>query len=216
MLQSRPGQPILHAPRNERAQAKPVPARSATRRDLCAQAVTEIPFAFIALELGASATAPADARIAALAAQDELVLLRGPAASGKTRMACRLHALSPRREGPLLDVQLRALGDGLVEAAIFGQLPGCHCCSSEVAGVLERAYGGTVVLNDVELLTPCGQAKLLHLVRTGEYHPLGAARPKRSDVRIVATTTRDLATLPDGRFRAELLAVLAAHEIVLA
>jgi DNA-binding NtrC family response regulator len=207
--------PRLYAAPTGRANAGTPPARRDTVRDLCARAVIEVPSASIDVELDAPPTAPAEQRVAALALLDVPVLFRGETGRATARMARRLHAASSRARGALFEVHLQLLSEHLVEPAIFGVQPGCLCDGGGATGVVERADGGTVVLCDVDELTPPVQAKLLHVLTTGQYRRIGERHPRQADVRIVATTTRDLAMLVGGRFRADLREILAAHEVVL-
>lgn len=146
-------------------------------------------------------------RVEALAALDVPVLLIASTTSDAVRTASVLHAASARASAPLVEfsgVPSKGCSEGAVFARLFDGL----------AAVLEAARGGTVVFLDVDGLTLAAQAKLTLLLTTGEYHPIDAADAVTVDVRIVATTTADLAALIDRhRFRRDLYELLAPHII---
>lgn len=145
--------------------------------------------------------------LATLAAKSDLpVLLRGEAGVGKDVLASRLHALSPRALGPLVKVDCGALAEALLDAELFGYEKGTFTGAAQAkAGLLETSSGGTLLLDEVSLLSVATQAKLLRVLESGQNVRLGSTKPRAVDVRIVATTTRDLRTaIVDGHFRQDL------------
>jgi DNA-binding NtrC family response regulator len=133
------------------------------------------------------------------------VLVHGEAGVGKHVLATTLHRLSGRR-GPLVAVNCALLG----EAELFGH----DLDVTSRAGVLRAAAGGTVVLDDIGDLAPAIQSRLLRALETHEVLPLGGARPVPIDVRLLATTRRDLlALVHSGGFRRDLYYRLAGFAL---
>ena len=155
------------------------------------------------------------ARVERLARRDVTVLVRGETGTGKELVATMLHALSPRAAGPLVRFNCAALPTELAEAELFGHARGAFTGAAAArAGYLERADGGTLVLDEVGELPAPVQAKLLRALGEGEIQPVGAGRPLRVDVRIVACTHRELAAeVAGGRFREDLYYRLAVVEL---
>jgi len=134
------------------------------------------------------------------------VLLRGEAGSGKGVLARSIHDRSARRNQPLITVNLAALPADLVESELFGWERG-ECTGAEVRqiGYLELADAGTVFLDEIAELPLGSQGKLLRLIRDGELERLGSPRVVKADVRVIATSSRDLEEeVRCGRFREDL------------
>ncbi|MEM6671866.1 MAG: sigma 54-interacting transcriptional regulator [Planctomycetota bacterium] len=157
-------------------------------------------------------------RIAAAGAQSPTapttVLLQGESGAGKSWAARRLHDRSPRSEGPFIDLHLAGLAPTLLEAELFGHAEGAFTGAARArSGRFERADGGTIVLESIETLDLSLQVKLLRVLQERVVEPLGAETPVPIDVRVVATTARDLRTaVEEGAFREDLyfrLAVVA-------
>jgi DNA-binding NtrC family response regulator len=138
------------------------------------------------------------------------LLLSGESGTGKSRAAQRLHWASPRSEEPFVEVQVAALSPTLVEAELFGHEEGAFTGAAKARlGRFQRANGGTLVLDGVESLPPELQVKLLRVLQERVVEPLGGM-PVRLDVRVVATTSRDLMQLVEtGEFRLDLYYRLA-------
>ena len=144
--------------------------------------------------------------LARVAASPATVLLEGEPGSGKTRAARTLHRSSPRAAGPLVLVDLASLAPSLIESELFGHEEGAFTGAHRSRqGRFRRADGGTLVLEGVERLTGELQGKLLRVLQERAVEPLGADVPQAIDVRLVATSTADLAgEVRERRFREDL------------
>jgi Nif-specific regulatory protein len=138
---------------------------------------------------------------------DVSVLLTGESGTGKTLVAQMIHDNGPRAHHPFVEVNCAAFPDTLLESELFGALPGSHSTATHrMPGKVEAAQGGTLFLDEVGALSKAAQAKLLQLIQARTYYPLGANRPVRADVRILAATNLDLdAAVAEGEFREDLL-----------
>ncbi len=155
-----------------------------------------------------SAPALADAleRLRRAAGSDVTVLLTGESGTGKELFARALHALSPRRSGPFVAVNVAALPEGLVENELFGHERGAYTGASERrAGRFELADGGPLFLDEISELPLGAQTKLLRVVEERTFLRVGGTIPLTVDVRLVAATNRDLgARVKAGGFREDL------------
>lgn len=145
--------------------------------------------------------------VRALADVDTTVLLLGESGVGKGVMARTIHQLSRRADGPLITVNCAALPEALLEAELFGYVPGAFtgADSQGKPGLFEVADGGTLFLDEVAEMAPSLQAKLLHVVQEREVRRVGATRARKVDVRLIAATNRDLEQyVREGRFREDL------------
>ncbi len=132
-------------------------------------------------------------QIALVAAIDVGVLITGPSGTGKTQLAHVIHLSSPRAARPFIEQNCGALPEHLIESELFGALPGAHSTATRrIEGRVAAAEGGTLFLDEVADLPLVAQTKLLQLLQSKEYFPLGAARTIKADVRIIAATNADL------------------------
>ncbi len=138
---------------------------------------------------------------------DVSVLLTGPSGTGKTHVARVIHASSPRAAvGNFVELSCANLPDNLVESELFGAAPGAHSTAVKaVEGKVYAARGGTLLFDEIAELSLPAQAKLLQLLQSREYYPLGANRPRAADVRVIAATNCDLkARVARREFREDL------------
>ena len=152
-----------------------------------------------------------------VAASDSTVLLRGESGVGKEVVAQAIHARSPRAEFPFLEINCTALPETLLESELFGHERGAFTDARErKQGLLELADRGTVLLDEIGDLPPGAQAKLLRFLETRTFKRVGGVRDIKVDVRIVASTNKDLeAAVRDGSFRRDLFYRLNVVPIVI-
>ena len=145
--------------------------------------------------------------IALVGPLDVNVLLTGETGTGKSQMARIIHRNGPRSAGPFVEVNCATLQDELLESELFGVEAGAHSTAlRRVPGKVAAAEGGTLVLDEVDELSPACQAKILHLLQSRQYHPLGSVHAVHADVRIIAATNADLhLAVTQHRFRQDLL-----------
>jgi len=143
------------------------------------------------------------------------VLLLGETGVGKELCAHRLHRLSRRAGKPLVHVNCAALPESLAESELFGHVRGAFSGAvSDRPGRFEAAEGGTLFLDEVGELPLSIQAKLLRTLQNGEIQRLGADRPRRVNVRVIAATNRNLRDhVRDGSFRADLYHRLSVYPV---
>jgi transcriptional regulator with GAF, ATPase, and Fis domain len=144
---------------------------------------------------------------------DSPVLITGEAGTGKELIARALHHLSHRKQGMLISLHCGSLDEGLLDFELFG------CVASELAGavasrqgIFELARDGTVFLDEVDLLSPLMQGKLVRMLKEREVRRLGDAVGRSVNARLIASTHRDLQQLVDeGRLRHEFYLALRGH-----
>ncbi|TVR51965.1 MAG: sigma-54-dependent Fis family transcriptional regulator [Gemmatimonadales bacterium] len=134
------------------------------------------------------------------------VLLQGESGTGKELMARAVHNMSDRSDGPFISINCAALPETLVESILFGHEKGAFTGAIQtVKGAFERAHRGTLLLDEISEMRLDLQAKLLRVLQEQEFERLGGGSPIRVNVRVVATTNRDLsAEVAEGRFREDL------------
>jgi Nif-specific regulatory protein len=145
--------------------------------------------------------------VSLVAPLDVSVLLTGDSGTGKSQIARVIHDNGPRARGPFVELNCAAVPETLLESELFGALPGSHATATRrIPGKVAAAESGTLFLDEVGELAPGGQAKLLQLLHSRHYYPLGATQLVRADVRIIAATNADLdVAVAQGRFRQDLL-----------
>ena len=143
------------------------------------------------------------------------VLIQGETGTGKELAARALHYLSDRAAGPFVPVNCGAIPDALFESELFGHVRGAFTGAGDAReGLIGQARGGTLLLDELEALSPRGQVAMLRFLQSQEYRPVGGAMARNPDVRVIGSTNVDLAALAargeyrrDLVFRLEVLAI---------
>ncbi len=146
-------------------------------------------------------------RVLAVAADRGNVLIHGESGTGKDLVARAIHRRSPRAAGPFLPINCAGFPPQLLESMLFGSEKGAYTGADVTrGGLVAAAHGGTLFLDEIGDMPADLQVKLLRTVEKGEILRVGATKPEYVDVRFVAGSHRDLATLARmGRFREDLL-----------
>ena len=141
-----------------------------------------------------------------VAPSDTTVLILGETGTGKELIAFAIHNISPRKEKPLITVNCAALPGNLIESELFGREKGAFTgADTRRMGRFEIANGSTICLDEIGELPLDVQAKLLRVIQHNEFERLGSSHTIKVDVRIIATTNRDLEEeVRKGRFRQDL------------
>lgn len=159
---------------------------------------------------GPVAIEPASAQLLELAARvarsDSTVLISGESGTGKEVLARYIHQQSRRAGEPFIAINCAAIPDNMLEATLFGHEKGSFTGAiAAQAGKFEQADGGTILLDEISEMPLGLQAKLLRVLQEREVERVGARKPISLDIRVVATTNRDLAgEVAAGRFREDL------------
>jgi len=150
-----------------------------------------------------------------IAPSDASVLITGENGTGKTLLARFIHQASSRRPHSLIEVNVGGLAEGVFESEMFGHVRGAFTdAREERVGRFELADGGTLFLDEIGNLPPSQQAKLLRVVESGEFEPVGSSRTRKVNVRLLAATNADPRRLiEEGRFRQDLLFRINTVEI---
>ena len=134
------------------------------------------------------------------------VLVQGPSGTGKSLVAHVIHQLSDRRDRPFVEVSCGALPETLLESELFGHVRGAFTGAiSNKPGKFRAAHGGTIFLDEIATATPALQTKLLRVVQSSQFEPVGSNRTETVDVRVILATNADLdEEVRAGRFRPDL------------
>ncbi|HEX8692169.1 MAG TPA: sigma-54 dependent transcriptional regulator [Longimicrobium sp.] len=145
-------------------------------------------------------------RVEKVAPTDARVLITGENGTGKELVARAVHRLSPRAEGPFVEVNCAAIPSELIESELFGHMKGSFTGAvDDRAGKFELADGGTLFLDEIGDMSLAAQAKVLRALQEGIITRVGGAKPIRVDVRVLAATNKDLEEeIKQGRFREDL------------
>jgi DNA-binding NtrC family response regulator/ligand-binding sensor domain-containing protein len=146
------------------------------------------------------------AQLAQVAETDLTVLILGETGTGKGLVARSLHAMSTRRDGPLIQINCGALPEALVESELFGHEKGAFTgAHTHKLGKVELAAGGTLFLDEIGDMSREAQVKLLHLLEERHFERVGGTQTLQADVRVVAATNRDLESMvANNSFREDL------------
>jgi two-component system response regulator FlrC len=141
-----------------------------------------------------------------VAASPATVLLQGESGTGKELLARFIHQHSPRADGPFVAINCASLPENLLESELFGHEKGAFTGAvARKQGKFELADGGTMLLDEISEMDLALQAKLLRVLQEGEIDRVGGKEPQKIDVRVIATTNRNLkAWAESGRFRSDL------------
>jgi two-component system, NtrC family, response regulator HydG len=145
-------------------------------------------------------------KIELVARSSATVLIRGESGTGKEVVARAIHQASERRERPMLAVNCAALSENLLESELFGHEKGAFTGADRLRrGRFELADGGTLLLDEISEIAPSLQAKLLRVLQESTFERVGSSISQQVDVRVVATTNRDLErAVREGKFREDL------------
>jgi DNA-binding NtrC family response regulator len=154
--------------------------------------------------------------VEAISGTAQTVLVTGETGSGKELIAAAVHRLS-RRAGELVAVNVAGFDDSMFSDTLFGHKKGAFTgADSARRGLIEAATGGTLFLDEIGDLSQPSQVKLLRLLESKEYLPLGSDVKKKSNARIVVATNRNLLEAADtGEFRKDLYYRLSTHQVEL-
>jgi two-component system, NtrC family, nitrogen regulation response regulator NtrX len=158
-----------------------------------------------------SAAAQLRGHVDKVAPTNSRVLITGPAGAGKEVVARMLHARSRRADGPFVVLNCATLNPARIEEELFGVEPGADpLASPRRAGVLERAHGGTLLLDEIADMPIETQGKIVRALQEQGFSRVGGTLPVKVDVRVISTSNRDLAAeIAAGRFREDLFYRLA-------
>ncbi len=141
-----------------------------------------------------------------VAPSDSSVLIQGENGTGKELVARAIHSHSNRKDYPFHAINASAIPDNLIESELFGHMKGSFTgAHRDKPGIFETANGGTLFLDEIGDTPLTMQVKLLRVLQEGTYLPVGAEAPRKTDVRILAATNKDLkAMMARGDFREDL------------
>ncbi|EKO3468876.1 sigma-54 dependent transcriptional regulator [Vibrio fluvialis] len=141
-----------------------------------------------------------------VAKTDANVMVLGPSGSGKEVMSRYIHNASPRKDGPFVAINCAAIPDNMLEATLFGYEKGAFTGAVQACpGKFEQAQGGTILLDEISEMDLNLQAKLLRVLQEREVERLGSRKSIKLDVRVLATSNRDLKSyVQEKKFREDL------------
>jgi len=145
-------------------------------------------------------------KIMQVADTDITVLLKGESGVGKDITARAIHAISQRKHNDLVIVNCGAIPEGIIESELFGHEKGSYTGAHDSReGYFEKADGGTIFLDEIGDTPKNTQVKLLRVLESGEYFRVGSSEMKKTDVRVIAATNKDLwQHVQEGNFREDL------------
>ncbi len=145
-------------------------------------------------------------QVALIAPSNASVLVIGESGTGKERLSRYIHACSDRRDASFVAINCAAIPEGVLEAELFGHEKGAFTGATTARpGKFELAHGGTLLLDEITEMPVHLQAKLLRVLQEGEVDRLGGRKPVKVDVRVIATSNRDIEqAVREGQFRQDL------------
>ena len=170
---------------------------------------------FPRLIAGSEAMEPVLEMIERVGPSDANILITGDNGTGKGVVAHHLHTVSRRAGKPLVTVNTGGLPEGVFESEVFGHVKGAYTdAKADRIGRFEMADGGTLFLDEITNISLNEQAKLLRVLESGEFEPVGSSKTRTVDVRVFSATNADLAkAVAEGRFRQDLYFRLNTIEI---
>lgn len=165
----------------------------------------------------ASSMLPVMQLVARVAASDANILVTGEAGTGKGELARLIHARSNRKDRAFISVNMGGIADSIFESEMFGHVRGAFTdAKSDRIGRFELADGGTLFLDEVANIPLNQQGKLLRVLESGDYEPVGSSRTRHADVRVISATNGNLREMiANSAFRDDLLFRLNTVEIEL-
>ncbi len=156
-------------------------------------------------------------KISMVAQSDVTVLITGESGTGKDLTAQSIHALSQRKKKKFVPVNCPTIPESILESELFGYKKGAFTnAAMDKIGLFQEAHGGTIFLDEIGDIGPSIQTKLLRVIQEKEIKPLGDTRSRKVDVRIVASTNRNLARkIEKGEFREDFFYRLSVFTITL-
>jgi DNA-binding NtrC family response regulator len=182
---------------------------------LTAQAVREHERGLPALISSSPAMSQVRQLMSRVAGSDASVLITGEHGTGKDVVARWIHASSPRAARAFVPVNASALAEGVFESELFGHVRGAFTdAKQDRVGCFELADGGTLFLDEIGSMPQAQQAKVLRVLQSGEFQPVGSSRTRHAEVRVLAATNADISQeVRRGAFREDLLYRLNTVEI---
>jgi DNA-binding NtrC family response regulator len=156
-------------------------------------------------------------QIRTVAASDFSIIIQGETGSGKNYFARLIHDHSKRAAGPYISIDMGAIPDTLAESELFGYEKGAFTgAERKKKGLFELAHGGTVLIDELQNMSPLLQSKLLRVAEERRFYPLGSSKPVKTDVRIISCTNTNIQkAVAEQRFREDLFFRLGEFTISL-
>lgn len=142
------------------------------------------------------------------------VFIHGPTGTGKTSLACGIHKTVYESDKNFVEVNCSNFSDNLFESELFGHMKGAFSgAEKDKIGLLKKADGGTIFLDEVSTLSPISQQKLLKTIETGVFYPVGSTKPQKSNFRVISATCDNVHEMMEKKlFRKDLFYRLAGVE----
>jgi DNA-binding NtrC family response regulator len=158
-----------------------------------------------------------EAIIRKAAPSDASVCVQGENGTGKELVARAVHLSSPRRDRPFVTLDCPTISPGLIESHLFGHVRGAFTGATvDRPGIFAQGHTGTVFIDEITEIASHLQARLLRVIQTGEFVPVGASRPRRVNVRIITAANRDLReAVARGTFRQDLYFRIAVVHVAI-